>query len=320
MIEQGTQVESPLTGHAIHTSNSNTNGSIATSIAAPTGPEVPSDSPSTFEVPNESEPITVLIGEKDINECPPIARQNDSKNKTVSNGGKAESSAMGEAHKQSLTKKEPFASLLVNNRLPSQGSKLEFYILVICTFPIWVQLRNLPLDLWNSIIIGKICSKLGRPLHMDKLTVQRERITYARCLVKVDMAKDLVHSMLLTLPDGEDYEQMVFYENPARFCPHCSIVGHTKASCKVNTNEAGLAHLLQRLLGKGRNLSQRGQKLEVRQKPQGQGQVKEITGSGLQNSQGRPKTNLELEAQRQVDSELVEEIETQEKLHSGGSR
>ena len=76
---------------------------------------------------------------------------------------------------------------------------------------------------------------------MDKLTVQKERITYARCLVKVDMAKDLVHSMLLTLPNGEDYELMVFYENPHRFCPHYSIVGHTKESYKANTNEAGLA-------------------------------------------------------------------------------
>ena len=43
----------------------------------------------------------------------------------------------------------------------------------ISTFPVWVQIRNVPLTLWNSMIFGKICSKLGRPLHMDKLTTQK---------------------------------------------------------------------------------------------------------------------------------------------------
>ena len=77
---------------------------------------------------------------------------------------------------------------------------------------------------------------------MDKLTVHKERITYARCLVEVDMSQDLVQSVLLTLPDREDYEQIVFYENPPRFCPYCNVVGHTKESCKANKpSEAGHA-------------------------------------------------------------------------------
>ena len=70
----------------------------------------------------------------------------------------------------------------------------------INTFPVWVQLRNVPLTLWNSMVFGKICSKLGRPLHMDKLTTCKERITYARCLIGVDMDKELVHSVMLHLP------------------------------------------------------------------------------------------------------------------------
>ena len=56
----------------------------------------------------------------------------------------------------------------------------------ISSFPIWVQLRNVPLLMWNSMVYGKIFSKLGRPIHMDKLTAQRERVTYARCLVETD--------------------------------------------------------------------------------------------------------------------------------------
>ncbi|GFZ18561.1 topoisomerase II-associated protein PAT1 [Actinidia rufa] len=84
---------------------------------------------------------------------------------------------------------------------------------VISTFPVWVQLRSVPLTLWNPMIFGKICSRLGRPIHMDKLTTQKERVTYARCLVKVDMAKDLVHSVQLHTPEGDEHEKKIFYEN-----------------------------------------------------------------------------------------------------------
>ena len=103
----------------------------------------------------------------------------------------------------------------------------------INTFPVWVQLRNVPLTLWNPIIFGMICSRLGRPIHMDRLTTSKERITYARCLVEVDMAKDLVYSVMLNLDDGGEYEQKVYYENLPRYCPQCKKVGHTKENCKA---------------------------------------------------------------------------------------
>ena len=108
----------------------------------------------------------------------------------------------------------------------------------ISSFPIWVQLRNVPFMLWNPMVFGKICSKIGRPIHMDRMTTQKERVTYARCLVEVDMAKDITHSVLLQIPDGEDYEQRIYYENLPRYCPHYKVVGHTKESCKGKTTTA----------------------------------------------------------------------------------
>ncbi|GFY92742.1 hypothetical protein Acr_08g0011380 [Actinidia rufa] len=202
-----------------------------------------------------------------------------------------EDRAMGKSTQE--VKKKTYVSLFVENRLPSNGSKLEVYnqeegpiklgeediqgsnfpweryligsmedqskvlenglyiiygspLLLkpmpkyfnfgkeaISSFPIWVQLRNIPLLMWKSMVFGKIYSKLGRPIHVDKLTAQRERVTYARCLVEVDMAKDLVHSVMLQSPDREDYEQVIYYENFPRLCPHCRVVGQTKESCKV---------------------------------------------------------------------------------------
>ena len=126
--------------------------------------------------------------------------------------------------------------------LKSMPKYFAFGKATISALPVWVQLRDMPLYIWNPVIIGKICSKIGKPIHMDKLTVHKERITFARCLVEVDMAQDLVQTVLITLPNGEDYEQTVFYENPPRYCPHCKVVGHTKESCKAKkTGEAGCA-------------------------------------------------------------------------------
>ncbi|GFZ20851.1 hypothetical protein Acr_29g0000130 [Actinidia rufa] len=89
----------------------------------------------------------------------------------------------------------------------------------ISTFPIWVQLRYIPLDIWCPRVFGIICSKIGKPIHMDKMTTQKERITYARCLVEIDMAKEIKHTVKVNLnfPGGGIYEQPVFYENLPRY-------------------------------------------------------------------------------------------------------
>ncbi|GFS34500.1 hypothetical protein Acr_00g0034240 [Actinidia rufa] len=111
----------------------------------------------------------------------------------------------------------------------------------ISSFLVWVQLRNIPLDLWSPNVLGKNCSKLGKSIHMDKLTAQKERVTYTRCLVEVNMAKDLAHTIMINLLSGQVYEHAVFYENLSRFCPHCKIVRHTENGCKVkktNSNKA----------------------------------------------------------------------------------
>ena len=142
----------------------------------------------------------------------------------------------------------------------------------ISCFPVWVQLRSVPMIVWNPMVFGKICSKIGRPLHTDKLTAQRERVKYARCLVEVDMAKDLVHSVMLKMPDGGDYEQKIYYENLPRYCPLCRVVGHTKESCKVKpTNSSKVA--IPKLTEANTNPTTEGS--EEGRKPQQEWQIKQ---------------------------------------------
>ncbi|XP_057960217.1 uncharacterized protein LOC131152383 [Malania oleifera] len=105
--------------------------------------------------------------------------------------------------------------------------------------PLWVQLRNLPLEFWNPTALGKICSEIGGPQYMDKLTTNKERITYARIMVEVDVAKEVQKCVTVWLPNGESFEQEVVYENLARYCKSCRMVGHSEGFCKPKaTNTA----------------------------------------------------------------------------------
>ena len=72
----------------------------------------------------------------------------------------------------------------------------------ICCFPVWIQIRNLPMEYWNPRILGKICTRICKPIHMDKLTTYKERVSFARCLVEIDMEKDLPQAVKLKLPTG----------------------------------------------------------------------------------------------------------------------
>ncbi|GFY91496.1 hypothetical protein Acr_07g0016920 [Actinidia rufa] len=97
--------------------------------------------------------------------------------------------------------------------------------------------RYLPMEYWNPRIFGKICTRLGKPIHMDKMTTYKERVSFARCLVEIDMEKDLPQAVMLKLPDGEIIEQPIFYENLPRFCKHCKLMGHSDAGCGANKNK-----------------------------------------------------------------------------------
>ena len=100
-------------------------------------------------------------------------------------------------------------------------------------FPIWVQLRNLPLKFWNSNALSKICTRIGKPVYTDKLTARKGRINFARVLVEVDVAKPVSHMLELTLPNGGTVYQSVFYETLPLFCTHCKTVSHSTSGCKV---------------------------------------------------------------------------------------
>ncbi|KAG5007157.1 hypothetical protein JHK85_025699 [Glycine max] len=87
--------------------------------------------------------------------------------------------------------------------------------------PVWVKLRNLPLELWNPQALGKILSKIGSPIRSNHFTSSKGSISFAKALVEVDASLELIDE--------------IEYKNRPSFCTHCKMIGHRLTNCKVVT-------------------------------------------------------------------------------------
>ncbi|XP_019256569.1 PREDICTED: uncharacterized protein LOC109235000 [Nicotiana attenuata] len=77
----------------------------------------------------------------------------------------------------------------------------------------------------------KISSGLGIPLYADACTTQVDRISYARVLVEMNVAKELPRSIKVTDPNGREFVQEIAYDWVPEFCNKCIQVGH---KCRVD--------------------------------------------------------------------------------------
>jgi len=120
------------------------------------------------------------------------------------------------------------------------GSNLMLKILPSCfrfegvdisSVPIWIQLPGLPLDCWNARALSKIVSKVGKPITTDKMTRTKERLSFARVLVEVDLSSEVVSDVEIRLPTGDVYHQLVISEFTPKFCCRCKSFGHVGDSC-----------------------------------------------------------------------------------------
>nr|GEZ34524.1 hypothetical protein [Tanacetum cinerariifolium] len=73
------------------------------------------------------------------------------------------------------------------------------------SIPIWVCVYNIPMELCNGSGIGKIMSGVGKPLLMDKITMERclkkaGKMDFARVLVEVSAEDDLPNGLEIEFP------------------------------------------------------------------------------------------------------------------------
>lgn len=106
------------------------------------------------------------------------------------------------------------------------SAEFDFNKEVLQTVPIWVKYPNLPLSCWSQDSLSRISSGLGVPLYADECTTKVERISFARVLVEMDVARELPKKLKVEDPHGRVFEQAVQYEWIPEYCTKCMQVGH----------------------------------------------------------------------------------------------
>jgi hypothetical protein len=100
---------------------------------------------------------------------------------------------------------------------------------------VWIRIFGLSQEYWRQNILFAIASSIGTPICTDAYTnkpmMERTFGHYARVLVDVDLAKDLIYRVLVERK-GFAFFVDVEYENLPPFCDHCNIIGHKFENCK----------------------------------------------------------------------------------------
>ena len=117
----------------------------------------------------------------------------------------------------------------------------------ITSLPIWVKFFNIPLEYWTVTSLGYIASVVGIPMHLDTLTENHSRLSFARICIEVDVNCTFPKSALLDLGNGKYSTIRIEYPWVPQNCAHCKIFGHSQVKCKgvkekVKSGETHLNH------------------------------------------------------------------------------
>ncbi|KAH0644739.1 hypothetical protein KY284_032623 [Solanum tuberosum] len=79
---------------------------------------------------------------------------------------------------------------------------------------------------WGKGSLSRIASVIGVPIYADECTAKQTRISYAQMLIEVNITQTLLDKFVMMDPNGNKFEQEVFYDWKPKLCPKCSMVGH----------------------------------------------------------------------------------------------
>ena len=89
--------------------------------------------------------------------------------------------------------------LIVRKWEPRMG-EMEFNM---AKLPIWVHLRNIPLELFSQRGISYIASGIGNPLYMDKITISQQRLAFAKVCIELEAGMEVPRSIEVELRNGK---------------------------------------------------------------------------------------------------------------------
>ncbi|XP_019251274.1 PREDICTED: uncharacterized protein LOC109230204 [Nicotiana attenuata] len=103
------------------------------------------------------------------------------------------------------------------------------------TVPIWIRLPGLDIKYWGKNALTKITGLVGKPMKADRATTWKERMTFARVLVKVTLDQPYAQTIMFENEVGKIVEQRVHYEWKPTLCKECNNYGHEVTECRKHT-------------------------------------------------------------------------------------
>ncbi|XP_074270876.1 uncharacterized protein LOC141594786 [Silene latifolia] len=102
---------------------------------------------------------------------------------------------------------------------------------------VWVLFPDLDPYLWSSSVLSKMSSRIGKPMFADVPTTNKDKLSFARVMIEVDIASNLPLEISLNTPFGPS-TQGIQYEWLPFYCSECGKMGHKKQTCKKNKAKA----------------------------------------------------------------------------------
>ncbi|XP_039020242.1 uncharacterized protein LOC120152010 [Hibiscus syriacus] len=99
--------------------------------------------------------------------------------------------------------------------------------------PIWIQLFNVPLELFSKKGLSYIASAIDKPLHMDSITASRARLEYARVCVEISVGSKIPDFVDVLLYDESVVRIKIFVPWLPASCVECMKFGHLMKFCPL---------------------------------------------------------------------------------------
>ncbi|XP_042005569.1 uncharacterized protein LOC121754260 [Salvia splendens] len=95
---------------------------------------------------------------------------------------------------------------------------------------IWCNILALPVHLFEESSLVAIGEMLGKPVQVDRATITRSRVSFARICVEVDLSRPIPEEIDIDIA-GKHVTLKVKWDKIPLYCNECKHVGHSAMSC-----------------------------------------------------------------------------------------
>lgn len=98
--------------------------------------------------------------------------------------------------------------------------------------PIWLELRNVPLQFFNEDGLEHIAGLVGEPKCLHPSTANKSNLEVAKVFTIIDPRKPLPEAVNVKFQSGEIRRVLVSSPWMPLVCTHCKEIGHSIKRCK----------------------------------------------------------------------------------------